>query len=177
MVPSRPERNWCPRVCCPGSRWLSHSSISDDRNSSATSIVALGRLDAARVIVLRRSTSASGHGRTEKRPGRHGYLASGQPAATDQLSWILGDGWISESTAAHIGPADRLLFYGYQWWQGRSLFNGRDMPFVVAIGNGGQRILIVPGLDLVAVITAGHYASPTQVWLPLLSLTATFWEL
>jgi len=48
------------------------------------------------------------------------------------------------------------------------LFNGRDLPWVVAIGNGGQRIFIVPGLDFVAVITAGHYASPTQVWLPLL---------
>jgi CubicO group peptidase (beta-lactamase class C family) len=81
---------------------------------------------------------------------------------------IVSRRWISESTAAHIGPADRLYFYGYQWWQGRSLFNGRDMPWIVAIGNGGQRIFIVPGLDLVAVITAGHYASPTQVWLPLL---------
>jgi CubicO group peptidase (beta-lactamase class C family) len=81
---------------------------------------------------------------------------------------IVSQQWVSESTAARIGPADRLYYYGYQWWQGRSLFNGREVPWVVAIGNGGQRIFVVPGLDLVVVITAGHYASLMQVWLPLL---------
>jgi len=83
---------------------------------------------------------------------------------------IVPQQWISESTAAHIGPADRLLFYGYQWWQGRSLLNGRDVPWVAAIGNGGQRIIVVPELDLVLVIAAGLYANPMQVWLPLLIL-------
>jgi CubicO group peptidase (beta-lactamase class C family) len=81
---------------------------------------------------------------------------------------IVSHKWINESTAAHIGPADRLLFYGFQWWQGRSLFNGHDVPWIAAIGNGGQRIIVVPELDLVVAITAGLYAHPIQVWLPLL---------
>jgi CubicO group peptidase (beta-lactamase class C family) len=75
---------------------------------------------------------------------------------------------VRESTAAHIGPADRLYFYGYQWWQGRSLLNGREVPWVAAIGNGGQRIIVVPELNLVVAITAGLYGDPMQAWLPLL---------
>lgn len=81
---------------------------------------------------------------------------------------IVSRQWIRESTAAHIGPADRMYFYGYQWWQGRSLFRRREVPWVAAIGNGGQRIIVVPELDLVVAITAGLYASPMQAWLPLL---------
>src|SRR5215469_10346440 len=37
--------------------------------------------------------------------------------------------WVKESTAAHIGPADLTYFYGYQWWLGRSLLNGREVPW------------------------------------------------
>jgi CubicO group peptidase (beta-lactamase class C family) len=81
---------------------------------------------------------------------------------------IVSRQWIEESTAAHIGPADRLYFYGYQWWQGRSLLGGREVRWVNAMGLGGQRIFIVPSLDLVAVITAGLYWNPIQAWLPLL---------
>ena len=75
--------------------------------------------------------------------------------------------WIEESTAAQIGPADRLFYYGYQWWQGRSLLGGRDVQWILAMGLGGQRIFIVPALDLVVVVTAGMYANPIQAWLPL----------
>jgi CubicO group peptidase (beta-lactamase class C family) len=80
---------------------------------------------------------------------------------------IVSRQWIDESTAAHIGPAETIYFYGYQWWQGRSLLNGREVPWVVAIGNGGQRIVIIPELDLVVVITAGLYGNPMHALLPL----------
>jgi CubicO group peptidase (beta-lactamase class C family) len=81
---------------------------------------------------------------------------------------IVSRQWIEESTAAHIGPPGMIYFYGYQWWQGRSLLNGREVPWVAAIGNGGQRIIIVPALDLVVVITAGLYGNPMQAVVPLL---------
>jgi CubicO group peptidase (beta-lactamase class C family) len=80
---------------------------------------------------------------------------------------IVSRQWIEESTAAHIGPPGMIYFYGYQRWQGRSLLNGREVPWVAAIGNGGQRIIIVPALDLVVVITAGLYGNPMQGVLPL----------
>jgi CubicO group peptidase (beta-lactamase class C family) len=80
---------------------------------------------------------------------------------------IVSERWVKESTAAHIGPTDLLHFYGYQWWLGRSLVEGREVPWICAIGHGGQRIYAVPALDLVAVVTAGLYAAPSLGQLPL----------
>ena len=48
-------------------------------------------------------------------------------------------------------------FYGYLWWLGRSLVNGREVHWDGALGRGGQSIRIVPELDLVVVVTAGYY--------------------
>ncbi len=78
--------------------------------------------------------------------------------------------WIDEATAPQIGPADRPYFYGYQWWLGRSLINRRELPWVAGIGLGGQRVFVVPALDLVAVVTAGLYNDAKQSWVPLLIL-------
>jgi len=75
--------------------------------------------------------------------------------------------WIDESTAPQIGPADRIYFYGYQWWLGRSLINGREIMWVFASGLGGQRLFVVPALDLICVVTAGHYTEAMQNWVPL----------
>lgn len=78
--------------------------------------------------------------------------------------------WIDEATAPRIGPADRIYFYGYHWWLGRSLIGGREIPWIAAMGEGGQRLFIVPSLDLVCAMTAGHYNQPIQGWLPLVLL-------
>ena len=69
-----------------------------------------------------------------------------------------------------IGPGDRIYFYGYHWWLGRSLLDRREIPWIMALGLGGQRLFIVPALDLVCVVTAGHYTDAMQNWLPLLLL-------
>jgi len=69
---------------------------------------------------------------------------------------IVSKGWIEASTTRKIEAADGLS-YGYLWWLGRSLLNGREVHWVGALGRGGQSIRIVPELDLVVVVTAGYY--------------------
>ena len=92
----------------------------------------------------------------------------------DGGSWngapLLPATWIAQSLTPQIGMDDRLFFYGFHWWLGRSLVNGREIPWAAGIGLGGQRLFVVPALSLVAVITAGHYADPMQSWLPLVVL-------
>jgi CubicO group peptidase (beta-lactamase class C family) len=81
---------------------------------------------------------------------------------------IISEYWIDVSTSPQIGPADRIYFYGYQWWLGRSLINDRELTWTAGIGLGGQRLFVVPALDLICVVTAGHYTDSIQNWLPLL---------
>ena len=69
---------------------------------------------------------------------------------------IVSRGWIETSTAPKIKATDGLS-YGYLWWLGRSVLNGREVHWVGALGRGGQSIRIVPELDLVVVVTAGYY--------------------
>ena len=60
-----------------------------------------------------------------------------------------------------------LYYYGYQWWLRRTLVDKREVTWFSGIGLGGQRLLMVPELDLVVVVTAGMYSSPMQRWVPL----------
>ena len=69
---------------------------------------------------------------------------------------IVSKEWIETSTASKIKATDGQ-FYGYLWWLGRSLLNGREVQWAGALGRGGQSIRIVPELDLVVVVTAGYY--------------------
>jgi CubicO group peptidase (beta-lactamase class C family) len=69
---------------------------------------------------------------------------------------IVSKAWIDASMTPRIG-ATSLFFYGYLWWLGRSLHNGREVHWTGALGRGGQSIRIVPELDLVVVVTAGYY--------------------
>jgi CubicO group peptidase (beta-lactamase class C family) len=78
--------------------------------------------------------------------------------------------WIEASIAPQIGAADRLFFYGYHWWLGRSLIDRKELTWASAVGFGGQRLYVLPALELVVVITAGHYADGMQAWLPLVVL-------
>jgi CubicO group peptidase (beta-lactamase class C family) len=69
---------------------------------------------------------------------------------------VVSRGWIETSTASKLKATDGQS-YGYLWWLGRSLFKGREVHWVGALGRGGQSIRIVPELDLVVVVTAGFY--------------------
>ena len=54
-----------------------------------------------------------------------------------------------------------LFYYGYQWWMGRTLSDDKDVTWIAAQGRGGQRIFIVPELDVV-MATSAMYANPRQ---------------
>ncbi len=69
---------------------------------------------------------------------------------------IVSDAWIDTATAAQI-KRSQSDSYGYQFWLGSSHVSDRQIDWVAAVGQGGQRIFIVPSLDLVIVVTAGNY--------------------
>nr|WP_309486555.1 serine hydrolase [Ancylobacter mangrovi] len=74
---------------------------------------------------------------------------------------VVSEDWITESTAPRF-EGWRPMRYGYQWWVGASPHAGGEVSWIAAIGLGGQRIFIVPALDLVVVSTAGLYRDPDQ---------------
>lgn len=77
---------------------------------------------------------------------------------------IVSSAWIDASTQPHVRTgldfaslAGEPVDYGHQWWTGELAWHGRAVRWVAGIGNGGQRLLVVPELDVVAVMTAGAY--------------------
>jgi CubicO group peptidase (beta-lactamase class C family) len=50
-----------------------------------------------------------------------------------------------------------LFGYGYLWWLGRSAVGGRDIDWAGGLGLGGQRLYVVPSLDLIVAVTAGDF--------------------
>ncbi len=63
--------------------------------------------------------------------------------------------WIKRCTTPTV-QIDESRDYGYQWYL------GRRQPFWAAAGNGGQRVVVSPKLDLVVVTTFGNYDTPDQ---------------
>jgi CubicO group peptidase (beta-lactamase class C family) len=78
---------------------------------------------------------------------------------------IVSAAWIEQSIAPRfqaIGYFGGLFFYGYNWWLGRTLSEGKEVTWIAAVGLGGQRIVIVPAIDLVMMVTSGMYTNPRQ---------------
>lgn len=68
--------------------------------------------------------------------------------------------WIVASWQPRITTGISDFHYGYQWWLGTVAWQGRSLSWSAAFGNGGQRLFLVPELDLAVVITAGAYGDP-----------------
>jgi len=78
---------------------------------------------------------------------------------------IVSADWIEKSITPRFQAAGYFggtLFYGYQWWMGRSLADGKEVKWVAAFGWGGQRIFVVPELELVLMTTAAQYGKPKE---------------
>jgi len=87
--------------------------------------------------------------------------------------------WITASLQPRISTGIADFKYGYLWWLGSVAWHGKQMRWAAAFGNGGQRIFVVPELDLTVVITAGAYGDPriaTQVYGFFRGLVATVQE-
>jgi CubicO group peptidase (beta-lactamase class C family) len=72
---------------------------------------------------------------------------------------IVPASWIDQSMTRQV-TADASYGYGYQWWTSDVDWRGEKLAVVEAIGNGGQRLFLVPELDLGVVMTAGDYGQP-----------------
>jgi CubicO group peptidase (beta-lactamase class C family) len=76
--------------------------------------------------------------------------------------------WIEAATAPQINVSGfTSFFYGYFFWLGRSLADKSEVQWSAAVGLGGQRVFIVPSLDLVVVVNAGLYSSRLQSSVPM----------
>ena len=119
-------------------------------------------------------------------PSGEPFAASGARMSVRDLSRIgtmmLHDGkvgdrvvvpadWIRRCTAP-IVSADEIRRYGYQWFvldigfgQPKGWAIGRLERMWSAVGEGGQRLFIIPALQLVIAMTCGNYEKEDQ-WLP-----------
>jgi CubicO group peptidase (beta-lactamase class C family) len=76
--------------------------------------------------------------------------------------------WLEQCVTPRVS-VDEQRRYGYLWYVGDICFGNREQPhldrWIGCFGNGGQRLWVMPDLDLVVVITAGNYGTGDQ-WIP-----------
>jgi len=70
---------------------------------------------------------------------------------------IISEEWIEQSTADQIQLSG--IGYGFLWWNIPMDANGKKVIAKSATGNGGQYIMVLPELNMVAVFTGGAYNS------------------
>jgi CubicO group peptidase (beta-lactamase class C family) len=81
---------------------------------------------------------------------------------------VLPARWIEQCTSAFVS-VDELRRFGYHWYVGDFAF-GEPIGWAPAhlerwwgaFGEGGQRLFVMPGLDLAIAITAGNYGRSDQ---------------
>ena len=81
---------------------------------------------------------------------------------------VVSSEWLDASFQPHAQTTDELQ-YGYQWWLGSMRDSGE--PWISGFGNGSQRLVVIPSLELVVVITAGNYNQAQQWKLPVKLMT------
>ena len=72
---------------------------------------------------------------------------------------ILPEGWVTQATSPLANPGDEPWRYGYQWWL--LPYGAHGAWAWAARGYGGQRLLVLPEYDLIAVFTGWNiYGTP-----------------
>jgi len=109
---------------------------------------------------------ASGLRMTTRDLARIGQLVL--DAGTAGGKQLLAAGWLNECLTPRVS-VDEQRRYGYQWYVGDFEYGSREQPrldrWVGCFGQGGQRLFVMPDLDLVVAVTAGNYGKADQ-WIP-----------
>ena len=85
-------------------------------------------------------------------------------------SKVLPSEWVRESTQWHIAVKESESEYGkhgysYLWWHDRFETPSGELEVHTAVGNGAQKIFVIPALDMVVVHLAGRYNDPAAWWM------------
>ena len=71
---------------------------------------------------------------------------------------IVSQQWITESIQGRYNvPWDNYDTYGYKWYNHTLEINGHDINYILASGNGGNKLYVVPDYDLVVVVLSTAY--------------------
>ncbi|WP_299211623.1 serine hydrolase [uncultured Aquimarina sp.] len=98
--------------------------------------------------------------------GKRLYMISRDMAKIGQLilnqgTWegkqVVSEKWVKEATTPKIKITE--IDYGYFWWNIPFNINKKAVVSKTATGNGGQYIMVIPEIDMVAVFTGGAYNS------------------
>jgi len=85
---------------------------------------------------------------------------------------VIPAAWVDEVTAPLIRVQttafdldEQGTSYGYFWWNGTVDIQGQRTRWYSTVGNGGQKIFVVPSLELIVIMTGGEYGSlRMQIW-------------
>ena len=116
------------------------------------------------------ASPASGLRLTPRDLARIGQLA------LDHGRWagrqVIPEAGVAAALGWHV-PVEDDFGYGYQWWLGTLPAPGGSgtVPWVGGNGNGGQRLYLLPSLDLVVAITCGNYDGENQSATPVTLMT------
>lgn len=69
---------------------------------------------------------------------------------------IVSASWVKASTQPHVRIDDQTL-YGYFWWLKTFKAGEQAHPAYFMSGNGGNKVVVLPDLDMVVVITSTNY--------------------
>jgi CubicO group peptidase (beta-lactamase class C family) len=71
---------------------------------------------------------------------------------------IVSESWVQTSTRPHA-RIDETTEYGYLWWLKSFKSGDKSYPAFFMSGNGGNKVVVIPSLDMTVVITSTNYAT------------------
>lgn len=71
---------------------------------------------------------------------------------------IVSDNWVRTSIRPHARIDDQTE-YGYLWWLKSFKSGEKEFPAYYMSGNGGNKVVVIPSLDMVVAITSTNYGT------------------